>query len=1186
MRKIVKKIAAGILSAALLLGGTGEVRIASAEKTSGQQETASADMLLPTDDYVNVKVVPLTFAEQLKMQQVPCFDGADVQNSLNSLDPVIRGGIGSYGKSQLSEKQKELYDAMEVACVAFVKSNQDIKSSGDAHTGSASYQGMTQAQMTQTFVAFYYDHPVYCWIDGYSYSGTSMCVRVKEDYYTDSSRDAVDNWIKSGVAEYKAQTDRYSDTWEKVRDIHDKMILDVEYAYKSNGSTPESAAWAHNVEGVFNPAKKSVVCEGYSKAFSLITNYLGIPSIFIVGKGDGGAHAWNAVSFDGGNTYSYMDLTWDDAKGENVGYIWFATPKSGFTKRHKAYTTKNTEMNWQYALPDMTGNMTNTYFAKYHAYATNQEVYDDTSAKSFLQTAGACVPGERMMILAATKSIMSMLLRAYNDGLNSYYLSTEYGTEASYQIFDATRYKVKNPAKTFTLNKTTISVNKDATPTQILTVNAPSGSDDRIVVSVDNSRVVSLSKSVLDLSKGENQVTLTFKATGNAVITVTSMMGKYEQTCNVTVSSSIASEHLYLDKEHRTVANSQAFAYASGGTKKVNNVSTNYKTVTLYTDLVPPVYKDAKGRSNIGRVLAGVTLENKEPAVKDNKIVKDAEAEKLASASFKKITNTEGSVTVTAKKPGFVYVWLFALTAKDTIQTVGYAPVELKPAPTKVIFQDEGCQAGKITDAFQAVTSKAVALNTSFNIYLNPTVSAATADNKKLRETVTENTFSLSVPDQWKPYIKVESLSALYGYKITPLKLQSETKETKIPLTAVCGENGTNAKLTVTITNRVKKMRFEKLEGGSDTEFSSTSGTLKLKFTQSAGVVNRTVKFRETVEAYASGKRFDGTKIYQLPRANGFTITNAGKVTVEKGITAEQKKVVMSVVRGTQTETGAEYLITAKAGISDGLTAYLLVVHNGLAGKGTGYDVIEVTVGNSGITGNEHPIWANAKDIERKKTKLNTTLTPVKYLSGNKTVEGKIVWISCQNKLQGAPDFDQAGHKLKMSSDSTVASVAAGGIVTAKSGGKAYIYAVETGSGNYEEFEVDVKDTPLNIRMYDKANANPVNGDAEYKKATVAQGGKAEVYVKGTVGSITKKKNTMQLLTGEGYEYEYALSAKDTEKGYVSVSQEGEHFTIQTANDAWTKAGLTSGKKLTVKVDFICIKNGRKGTFTLTITEK
>ncbi|MBR1741231.1 MAG: hypothetical protein IJ733_05050, partial [Lachnospiraceae bacterium] len=746
-----------------------------------------------------------------------------------------------------------------------------------------------------------------------------------------------------------------------------------------------------------------------------------------------------------------------------------------------------------------------------------------------------------------------------------------------YWTFDASRYKVQKAATSIAFSETAVSVDKAETPSRTLTITqGPSDSDDWVLLSTDNARVVSLSTPNLDLSKGKT-VTLTFLGTGTATITARSLVGNSEKTCTVTVTSSIASEHVYLDEKLQKAADGTAFAYANGSTKKTGNMSVNYKASVLYTDLLVPVYKTAKGKAT-GKILVGLTTEMQEPVVKDNKVAKDAAANQLASVSYKKFTTeskeTIGKITVTAKKPGTVYAWIFALTTKDNIQTVGYAPVTLKPAPTKVIFQNTPCVSGEANSTFGTVTSRMAAIGTPFDIYLNPTVAVV----QKIRQTVTENTFSLSVPDASKSYIKVEKKAgSQYGYTITPLALK-DGKKTKVVLKAVCGENTTNAKLTVTITNSVKKMNFAKLDSTEDsfTVTDVANQSLKVKIAASAGLFARTAKLKETVTLYdSSAANLDGTKIYQIPSATGFTVANAGNVTVEKGITAERKKVSMKLVKGTTDE----YQITVNAGFGDGQTAYLLVVHNGLAGQGAGWRVIEVTVGASGIKGNENPIWANAKDTELKKTKVNTSLAPTAYTSGRKTVYGKLVWICRQEKKD--PEFNASTHKVTTKSDSKVASVNADGVVTAKAGGTAYVYAVDTGTGNFDLIEVPVKDTPLDIRMYKAASADPTKGDAEYKKETVAQGGKVDVYVQGTVGSV--RAGTMKVLTGSGYDYTYSVA--DSQKDYVSVTQDGAHFTVNVAADAWTKAGLTGNKKLSIKVNFICVKNGKKGTFTLSVTK-
>ena len=52
------------------------------------------------------------------------------------------------------------------------------------------------------------------------------------------------------------------------------------------------------------------VCQGYAAAFNLLASKVGIRSIAVAGDAGGDSHAWNYVR--NGNTYCYIDTTWDD----------------------------------------------------------------------------------------------------------------------------------------------------------------------------------------------------------------------------------------------------------------------------------------------------------------------------------------------------------------------------------------------------------------------------------------------------------------------------------------------------------------------------------------------------------------------------------------------------------------------------------------------------------------------------------------------------------------------------------------------------------------------------------------------------------------------------------------------------------------------------------------------------------
>ena len=104
---------------------------------------------------------------------------------------------------------------------------------------------------------------------------------------------------------------------EKVRAIHDYIILNCEYDYDNyiKGTIPEAS---YRIYGVFE--NKKAVCRGYTSAFNLMCKIAGIKVISVLGKDSGiGAHSWNAVLID--NTIYFVDTTFDDPVPDVKGKI-------------------------------------------------------------------------------------------------------------------------------------------------------------------------------------------------------------------------------------------------------------------------------------------------------------------------------------------------------------------------------------------------------------------------------------------------------------------------------------------------------------------------------------------------------------------------------------------------------------------------------------------------------------------------------------------------------------------------------------------------------------------------------------------------------------------------------------------------------------------------------------------------
>ena len=322
--------------------------------------------------------------QDVKVEQSGISRSRNVFNS--TVDSVFTNGSGTNGYKALSkDKQRNFYMQINTAAVNFMQASYDLQTT-QLIASSVTYDvyvvsqlnyselGLTKDEAFQAFCAYDYDHPGYYWISNqYWWSDECIYLCTEKEYASVSYRNSINSKIIDGVKKYTALTEELDNTFDKITLIHDQIVLDVDYAYEEDGTTPVSAKWAHSVQGVFDSAYSKVVCEGYSDAFSLMMNYLDIPNYYIVGTaGSGGGHAWNAVSDNGGISYMYMDLTWDDLGNSGFYYRYFGMPKSDFEKTHFAYTPANSGSKWLYKIVgDFYDDIEHTYYYKAGLYCSN-----------------------------------------------------------------------------------------------------------------------------------------------------------------------------------------------------------------------------------------------------------------------------------------------------------------------------------------------------------------------------------------------------------------------------------------------------------------------------------------------------------------------------------------------------------------------------------------------------------------------------------------------------------------------------------------------------------------------------------------------------------------------------------------------------------------------------------------------
>lgn len=508
--------------------------------------------------------LPTGGVDEIKVYQVDAAAAEHVPSYENQLSffsrttSVFEAGTGDYGYNSLADNQKSLYMSLEISLRNFENTeNAEFTNVWGIYyvpfKVSCNTAEINDEEIKQMFIAFEADHPGVFWMRNFLISSSTWADGMSECFIMPVVTDEYENdlagiketyaKIEDGVVGYLDAVAGIDDTYEKVRIVYDKLINEVKYAYDSSGE-PEYADWAHSIVGVFDGVHASVVCEGYAKTFSFLMNILDIPSVYISGivasTSSNPRHAWNAVSFDGGNTYYYVDATWDDKGEENElqnRYEYFAMPKSGFEESHMAHTPLEGGYEWLYELPTLGDDMDFTYYARYAALATKDMVRDPESAKEFLMAASALAPGKFCMVLAPDDFRTRRNMKDALDGIS--YLDTAYSRygimDVELYVMSAENYLPAVPAKTFSLSDQAVTIDMDETTTQGIKVcSVTEGSDDYIRCYSSNEKVATVEKACIRAKNGES-IHIVAKEGGTAVIYAKSAKGRAVVACTVLV---------------------------------------------------------------------------------------------------------------------------------------------------------------------------------------------------------------------------------------------------------------------------------------------------------------------------------------------------------------------------------------------------------------------------------------------------------------------------------------------------------------------------------------------------------------------------------------------------------------------------------------------------------------------------
>lgn len=299
---------------------------------------------------------------------------------VNKLQPTV----ADYYFSQLNDSQKLIYSSIALGVSKYEKtiSIKNYKVTDD----TTSYNDVSDA-----IEAFFEDHPEVFYLD-FKYQlnsiksplGNRLEVLVS---YTDDA-----NTIKQQISNVDDTIrDMTSDLtnlneFDKELNIHDRLGQStVYYNYVSDDSIPQCC---HTSYGAL--IDKKAVCDGFTKALQLLLDRENIQTIFVSGKTDNKAHAWDLVKID--NNWYHLDLTSDklvkqtDGTTPNVIHTYFNITDNQITATHS--------IDQKYKLPQAVSNDANYYIVtQNYIYGTNdftsklKEIVDKQKSNKVLEFA-------------------------------------------------------------------------------------------------------------------------------------------------------------------------------------------------------------------------------------------------------------------------------------------------------------------------------------------------------------------------------------------------------------------------------------------------------------------------------------------------------------------------------------------------------------------------------------------------------------------------------------------------------------------------------------------------------------------------------------------------------------------------------------------------------------------------------
>ncbi len=252
----------------------------------------------------------------------------------------------NYMYNRLNDNERKFWDLLDNECRKYLLSAENVKSQSimDEYGFRKQYYvtegvefltlGLNKFRAGDIYLMFTYSNPQYYFLQGGSYlfSGKALFPMVYDAFADGKTRKSETQDMKGQIQKMQAQVEKGANDLEKARIAHDLIIKKV--TYDNNKTLYHQSAYS-----VF--CEDYTVCAGYTKAFGILMNGVGIDAIGVTSSN----HAWNIVCLN--DSWYYVDCTWDDLdgiQGLDLRYTWFGVSEktlTGYADREYSHMIEN-----------------------------------------------------------------------------------------------------------------------------------------------------------------------------------------------------------------------------------------------------------------------------------------------------------------------------------------------------------------------------------------------------------------------------------------------------------------------------------------------------------------------------------------------------------------------------------------------------------------------------------------------------------------------------------------------------------------------------------------------------------------------------------------------------------------------------------------------------------------------------